>query len=107
MGGVSTLAVSLPLILLFSFIICFFDASLALARRLRILSFCVTALDCNVDRITDRVRLCAVLSDMCGFIDCPFSQHAEHVRVETQQAGSYKSFQLLRRLQLVVMSLLP
>ena len=49
----------------------------------------------------------ASLFDVCGFVDCPFSQHAELIRAETQQAGSYKSFQLLRRLQLVVMSLLP
>ena len=46
------------IILLISFMICFFGASLVLARRLRILSFCVTRLDCNVDCITDRVARC-------------------------------------------------
>ena len=38
-------------------------------------SFCVTPLDCNVDCVTDRGRLCAMLLDVWDITDCLFSDH--------------------------------
>ena len=60
---------------------------------------------------SDRVRLCAVLFDVCGFIDCFFSQHSEFIRV-VQNRLSAPKFPALSKfptcpVQLVVMSLFP
>ena len=38
--------------------------------------------------MNDRVRLCAVLLDVCSFIDLLFSQHRQLIRVETEQGES-------------------
>ena len=43
-------------------------AGCSVEMSFRLLSFGVTSLDCNVDCITDRVRLCAALLDVCAFI---------------------------------------
>ena len=59
-------------------------ATRVLARRLRSLAFCMTPLDCKTGRITDRVRQCAMLLDVCGFIECLFTPHHEQIRVETK-----------------------
>ena len=52
---------------------------------LRILSF--NSLDRNVDCITNRVRLRAVLLDVCDFIGSLTSQHFKFVRVVTKKVA--------------------